>query len=175
MEQKSTAVSAQTLDYHAEEEIEAHERFWGIIDGSFPDEAALRAQLASLGRDELVAFYALVGDASAMVRPSWDGPWVRTDLLEAGGHHLSEDSTADLTDWIVSQGRAYWGSACGGDDAQLQRCYDDYCAVRADEAHPLRWRSGKSGKTHLSGLTYSCYADRFGDDLYDALDALYAE
>lgn len=166
-------VGAQVLEY-MDGEVASNERFWLLIEGSFPDEAALVARISALGSDELVACFALVRDASAMVRAPWEGPWVRSAFAEAGGYHLSEDGTEGFTDWIVSQGRAYWAPACGADDALLQIYYEDYCRVREEIDHPRRWHGNASGKAHLSGIIYDVYTDQFGDDLYDMLEELYA-
>lgn len=173
MPQDKTGSGAGPLVY-TDEAVEDNARFWAIIEGAGRDRDALDAALRQLDADELVAFGALVRDAGAAVREPWQGPWVPSDHFDAGGFHLSEDSTEDFTDWIVSLGRAAWLPLVGADDAALQEVYAIYNTLRDDLAHPMRW-SGPSGKVFLSGLVYNIYTDRFGDDFHDALSALYDE
>lgn len=147
-------------------------RFWAIIEGAGRDRDALDAALRQLDADALIVFGALVHDAGAAVREPWQGPWVPSDHFAEGGFYLSEDSTEDFTDWIVSLGREVWLPLVGADDAALQEVYASYNTLRDDPAHPMRW-SGPSGKVYLSGRVYSIYTERFGDDFHDALSALH--
>lgn len=157
---------------YTDEGVEANARFWTIIEAARRDCAALHAALSALDADELLAFGALVRDAGSAVREPWQGPWVPSDHFKEGGFHLSEDSTEDFTDWIVSLGRDVWMPLVGASDENLHPIHLVYNMIRDDHGHPMRW-SGVSGRAFLYGMVYTIYTNSFGDDFHDALSALY--
>jgi len=94
---------------------EIQPRFWRLLEAAFPSKDRLIASLDALPRQELVAFVIHVEAARWEVREEWEGPFIHDNV-----GHLSEDGTQNLTDWIVSQGEAFWRGACGASDEVLR-------------------------------------------------------
>jgi hypothetical protein len=138
------------------------ERWWKLIETAFPSVERLVLALRVLSREELVSFGAHVTDLRYAVREPWNGP----DIPGVGV--LSEDSTEDLTDWIVSQGREYCERAEGSDDAHLAECFALYYAVRTP-GHPRAWQP--RAIPSLMGTLYNVWCERFdGDEFHAAID-----
>lgn len=137
-------------------------RLFALLAETQPDKAALAQRLSELDAEALLELAADVVDASADVRPSWEGP-----LDRRGGYCWSEDSTEDLTDWVVAQGEVFWRAAVGASDEQLMDIVPEYHRERAD-GHSARW----DGRTpHLRGLVHVAYKRRFAEveDYFDGL------
>jgi hypothetical protein len=88
------------------------ETCWEIIEQAAGDSDVFCALIRKLTREEMGIFGAFLDDAKLHVCEPWRGP----DIPGVG--HLSEDSTSDLADWVVSQGKAYWTS--------ILDTYDEY-------------------------------------------------
>ncbi|MFZ6185589.1 hypothetical protein [Nannocystis pusilla] len=129
-------------------------RLFALLAETQPDGAALARRLTDLDAESLLGLAADVVDASADVRAPWEGP------LDTGGNfYWSEDSTEDLTDWIVAQGEAFWRAAVGASDEQLMAIVPEYHRERSD-GQGARW----NGRTpNLRGLLFSTYRARFAD------------
>ncbi|PCC71089.1 hypothetical protein SAMN02745121_04948 [Nannocystis exedens] len=137
-------------------------RLFALLAETQPDGAALARRLTDLDAEALLELAADVVDASADVRSSWEGP-----LDASGKYYWSEDSTEDLTGWIVAQGEAFWRAAVGASDEQLMALAPEYHRERAD-GRSARW----NGRTpHLGGLVHAAYTARFADveDYFDGL------
>ncbi|WAS90502.1 hypothetical protein [Nannocystis punicea] len=138
-------------------------RLFALLAETRPDGAALARRLNELDAEALLELAADVVDASADVRVSWEGP-----LDPRGGFCWSEDSTEDLTGWVVAQGEAFWRAAVGASDEQLMALVPEYDRERAD-GRSARW----DGRTpHLRGLVYGAYRRRFAEDenYFDGLE-----
>ena len=137
-------------------------RVWAILEATMPDPERFFAQVDALNADELVMLYADVIDARDEVRCAWEGPFIPE--LDS---HLSEDSTEDLTDWIVGQGYAYWQRAIEAEDAALATMLSESEAER--ETPSGRWNE----RTPVIGPAFfNSYAKRFDADVFlDAVDA----
>ncbi len=87
---------------------EIPEWFWSLIETTKPSLALLIERLEALSQAELEQWQRAYELAAAAIVPYWDGP-------DMGGNLgvLSEDSTEDLCEWIVSQGRELWQRATG--------------------------------------------------------------
>lgn len=141
---------------------ETDPRWWTLLGDAFPDVPRLEEALRALGRDELIAFALFVQEARWSIREPWSGPVI------PGIGALSEDSTEDLTDWIVLQGREYWARVVAGNDERLAGCFADYQAARSPD-HSRAWRP--SSRPSLMSLTRAIWAERFDpDELWDALE-----
>jgi hypothetical protein len=134
------------------------QRWWRLIESSFPSQEQLVDALRTLSRDELLAFGGHVRDCRLLVREPWNGPNV------PGIGALSEDSTADLTDWIVSQGEDYWQAANDGDEAHLVACFELYDAVRRKPGHPRAWQP--SPIVSLMGTLFTVWLERFDEERF---------
>ena len=143
-------------------------RLFALLAETQPDGAALARRLADLDAESLLRLSADVVDASADVRVPWEGP-----LDSSGGFCWSEDSTEDLTEWIVAQGEAFWRAAVGASDEQLMAIVPEYHRERSD-GQGVRW----SGRTpNLRGLLFSTYKARFADveNYFDGLERVLDE
>ena len=140
------------------------QHWWTLIESSFPSHERLVAALRALAREELVAFGVHVRECRLLIREPWNGPNI------PGIGVLSEDSTEDFTDWIVSQGEAYWSAANDGDEAHLVACFALYDAVRREQDHPRAWQP--TPVVSLMGTLFSVWLERFDEDrFHDELDA----
>ena len=136
-------------------------RLFALLAETQPDPAALEARLATLDPAALIVLAADVVDASADVRPKWEGPYV-----PERGVCFSEDSTEDLTGWIVAQGEPYWRGLVGAGDEALLAAAAERDRERADVAGG-RW----SGRTpHVGGLIFRAYRRSGAGDWFEALE-----
>ena len=125
------------------------DRLWDVISRGGGSRKKLEALLEACTREELITLGALALEARHAVRAPWEGPEV-----PGMDGPLSEDGTENLTEAIVSAGRARWRDARGADDATLGIEY------------------GRKRKAVAVGpLIYVVYQRRFGDDYFDALEA----
>lgn len=129
-------------------------RLFALLAETQPDVSALVRRLSDLDAESLLGLAADVVDASADVRVAWEGP-----LDTSGDFCWSEDSTEDLTGWIVAQGEAYWRAVVGASDEQLMALVPEYHRERSD-GRSSRW----NGRTpDLRGLLYKTYTARFAE------------
>jgi hypothetical protein len=141
------------------------ERWWRLLREVFPSTERLQAQLRGLERDDLLDFAGFVAECTSAVREPWQGPFID----DAVGH-LSEDSTQDLADWIVTQGKSYWSDAVGANDEHLRACFELSHAV-LEPGHPRAWQP--TPVLHLTGTVHHVWSERFDpDDLYSFLAGL---
>jgi hypothetical protein len=125
------------------------DRLWDVIARGGGDRKKLQAVLEACTSEELITLAALALEARHAVRAPWEGP-----VVPGLENPLSEDGTENLTEAIVSAGRARWQAARGADDATLGIEF------------------GRKRKAVAVGpLIYVVYQQRFGDDYFDALEA----
>lgn len=125
-----------------------------LVDSARPSVAALRERLDALDADALVELLADLVDAAAEVRVKWEGPFD-----PSLGVCWSEDSTEDLTDWIVSQGTDVWRAARGATDEALIEL------ARARQAEGTASGRWNDGTPPLRGLIHAAYRRISGDTL----------
>ena len=139
---------------------EDDERWWRLIGEAFPSTERLTAQLRALERDELLDFAGFVAESKLAVREPWEGPFIDDAI-----GHLSEDSTGDLTDWVVTQGQPYWSEAVESTDEHLRKCFELQEEVDKP-GHPRAWQP--IPVLHLTGTVFNVWCERFdGDELLD--------
>ena len=129
------------------------DRFWDLIEAHGSSRTTLRAALDALDARDLLAFAGHVVVARNTVRDRARGPIVE-------GVRLTPVTTEDLTEWIVGRGRDFWARARGADDLRLAALYTEYL----DASTP-----------QILGEAFFSYAERFGDDMNEALDAYLSE
>ncbi|HEY5927275.1 MAG TPA: hypothetical protein VIV11_36560 [Kofleriaceae bacterium] len=140
------------------------ERWWRLIESSFPSVDELVVAMRALSRQELLELGVHIRQCRLLIREPWNGP----DIPSLGV--LSEDSTEDFTDWIVSQGEDYWRAANDGDDAHLVTCFELYDSVRRKPGHPRAWQP--TPVVSLMGTLFTVWLERFEEDrFHDELDA----
>jgi hypothetical protein len=145
---------------------EIQPRFWRLLEAAFPSKDRLIAALDALPRQELVAFVIHVEAARWEVREEWEGPFIDDNI-----GHLSEDGTQNLTDWIVSQGEAFWRGTCSASDGVLRDLFFEHEDAAHDEAHPRHWVGGGGTLSPWCSASAS-YRRRFGEGLLDEVEAL---
>lgn len=69
--------------------------FWNIIESNKPLLTNLEMTLEQSDQETVENYFALYTTASQEIVDYWDAPF-------------SEDSTEDICDWIVSQGKVFW-------------------------------------------------------------------
>ena len=77
--------------------------FWELLEKHKPNIDRLESSLRVLERPLLEKFLVYYHIASEMSCEPWNGPYINDSI-----GNLSEDSTEDLTDWIVAQGIDAW-------------------------------------------------------------------
>jgi hypothetical protein len=133
--------------------------WWALISNSKGDGLLYVSLLRKLERDGLLSFGSFLADAKIQACEPWKGPEI------PGVGFLSEDSTADLTDWIVSQGEDYWLSVLDtydDDDAPTMSAATKEALIVAFESHCLAQK--KAHPVHLSGQLFTTWCERFDPD-----------
>jgi hypothetical protein len=141
--------------------------FWNLIDSSKPDLKKLEKALEELEKEQLEDYYGLYKRASQEIRDPWDGPYINEEI-----DHLSEDSTEDLCDWIVSQGYDHW-SEMDIDDESLAAVFHSMKKVEKGKKVKgcVNWNSNtKYPYKTPKALALSVYEEKFGEDMYDHID-----
>lgn len=131
------------------------DRFWDLIEQTFPDREALRSAIDALSRDDLVAFAGHVVVARNLICENTMGP------RQGPAHErLTPVATEELTEWVVARGRAFWKVNRRADESTLSSLYREYL----DQSTP-----------QVLGEAFHSYSERFGDDLNTAVDAYLAQ
>ena len=76
------------------------EQFWKIIEQAQQDRKRFREMLKSMGRAPIIDFYWTYEELANHLRIERYWPHVHPDL--------SEDGLAELANWVVAQGKAYY-------------------------------------------------------------------
>lgn len=111
------------------------EEFWETVEAAQQDPARLRGLLKQMSRDEIINFVWVYQDAAAQLRADHYWHYVDPDL--------SEDGLAELANWVVAQGRDYYG-----------RVWED-----AAEMPPRKNDAGLLRAAHRE------FKERFGEDI----------
>jgi hypothetical protein len=77
------------------------EDFWTIIENARQDPGVFRTMLHDMSRGAIVRFYWTYEELANHIRTERYFPYVHPDL--------SEDGMAELANWVVAQGKAYYG------------------------------------------------------------------
>ena len=146
--------------------------FWDLLARARSGREALRLALQGLDRQSLEEFIVRYHLASEAVCEPWDGPYI-----EERGYHLSEDSTEDVTDWIVAQGKDAWEYARGPSVnwSQLLTLSHQPTAHRDPEIaawHTVHADNTQSGWGAAKSVAMQLYYDRFGEPFCDKQDEL---
>ncbi len=148
---------------------------WDLLARARSEREGLRPALQALDRQSLEEFIVRYHLASEAVCEPWDGPYI-----EERDYHLSEDSTEDLTDWIVAQGNDAWEYARGPSVnwSQPLTLSSQPTAHRDPEipaCHTVHAGNTESGWGAAKSVAMQLYYDRFGDSFYDRQDELLAK
>ena len=76
------------------------EEFWSIIDEAQQDRKRFREMLRKMDRERILDFYWTYEELANHLRTGRYWPHVHPDL--------SEDGVAELANWVVAQGKAYY-------------------------------------------------------------------
>ena len=152
--------------------------FWEIIDSTRPDLLALALRLEQLSRKDLLRYSHFYQVASDAVCHAWEGPFIDDEI-----GHLSEDSTEDLTDWIVSGGKESWLYATEPDVDLVALFLLSVQAERGEIDEPPQWTldvtlEDRQGYQTPNGLAIPIFYERHNsnnEDFYEALEKLRAE
>ncbi|MCE3229975.1 MAG: hypothetical protein K0S32_4526 [Bacteroidetes bacterium] len=155
--------------------------FWEIIDNSKPDLIKLEQKLEQLDKETLENYYGFYKAASQDICEPWSGPFIDDSI-----GHLSEDSTSDLTDWIVSQGYDYWASisALYEDEEAKEKALveafwtEDKVSKEGKHGSLVKWTYTISNPTYKGYqspgyLPIPIYKHKFKLDIYDEEEKIF--
>ena len=117
----------------------------------------------------MLSYYHYYEVASDSVCHQWDGPYIDDEI-----EHLSEDSTQDLTYWIVSNGKDFWLRATEPEANLVELFWMSVKVARGEISDPPKWtsevasdnRRGSQTPNYIAGAIYS---ERFDGEFLDAL------
>ena len=143
--------------------------FWEVIEATKPRVSELEAWLESQPKRTVEHFAFAYMIAATSLADYSEG--VRVD-----GFVWSEDSTEDLCDWVVSQGRVFWTAVVSGDWAlaDVAEVYLGRPSPLSDES--TQWSHEVSNPDHRgcrtpSSIAGGVYWTRFGEDLHERIDS----
>lgn len=157
------------------DDIPIEEWFWEIIERCKPEKVRLERELMETDRTTVEKFIVYYYVASWQVCEPWDGPFIDDSV-----GHLSEDSTEDLADWVVAQGRDAWHYAQTTyvDWRRLLYLAHDPNAERSSEIemwHLVHTANTESGWGAAKGVAKCVFHDRFGVSFADVKEELFAK
>jgi hypothetical protein len=162
--------------------------FWDLIDSSKPDLEKLVSKLETLNREQLENYHGFYASASNAVCEPWEGPYIDGDIK-----NLSEDSTKDLCDWIVSQGYDYWYSIASLPEEQkeeaLRKAFwdEDKVSLGKEAGTLVQWNYNTGnpaykGYASPSAIAMAIFQTRYKEsileyeeEIYDRIDDLLRE
>ncbi|MGW4382257.1 hypothetical protein [Kitasatospora sp. NPDC004531] len=145
------------------------DRFWAALAAARPQLSALERWLVAQPREVVEEFALAYETAAGALADTVEG--VRVD-----GDDWSEDSTEDLCDWVVGQGRELWTAVAAG-ELPLEQAAQLYLGRAVP--HPgsvTEWDAevadpGHRGYQSPRHLAHGVYRTRFAEDLDARLDA----
>jgi hypothetical protein len=143
-----------------------------LIEQSKPDLNALEATLLKMDRTSIEKFLVYYHIASEWACAKWSGPYINESI-----GHLSEDSTEDLTDWIVAQGQKAWNYA-QTENANWPQLFDlsnypnSNCCEQIIDWYTSYPNNTQTGWGSIKYTAVKIFEDRFDESFYDIQDEL---
>jgi hypothetical protein len=118
--------------------------FWDLISECSPSLKYLEEQLESFSEEKLKKYLMYWDISSRALCAPWDGPYIDDEIEQ-----LSEDSTEELTDWIVSQGKSAWEYALRNPDQLSELFCISNGNGKSKEFETTLWNTKVSKKNHI--------------------------